>query len=275
MKDSNITQRLKRKRCECGGQTSDESKIVKFINIITEWRQESDSKLSQINTSMQDLMRQNSEILASHSELEKSIEFLSIKYDEVLQQLSGQQAQSHATLEHIAKLETITEDMDRRSRSNTLELRNIRLSNNNPSLDDMLTVTTRIFNELSINMSTSDIYDIYRLPSKTDNTTIICRLNSMILKTKVLQAFKEYNKRNPNNRLNSTIVGGTQHPIYIGEHLTAQARRIFYLAREYAKTGNYKYCWTSGGRVLLRKEDNTKAVVVSSESQLSGAQPKN
>ncbi|XP_060809956.1 uncharacterized protein LOC132904045 [Amyelois transitella] len=272
---SNITQRLKRKRCDCGGQFTEESKIDKFINTISLWRQETDSKLSDIKASMHDLLRQNSEILASQSETEKSIEFLSQKYDDLLQQLSSQQSQAQASLERVVKLEATTEEIDRRSRSSTLELRNIRLPNKTFSMDDLLITVTCIFKELAVNVTTSDIYDIYRLPPKSDSATIVCKLNSVLLKAKILQAFKDYNKRNANNRLNSTVVGGSQHPVYIGEHLTAQARRLFYLAREFAKAESYKYCWTSGGRVLLRKADNAKLVIVASESQLSGLHSKN
>ncbi|XP_060810837.1 uncharacterized protein LOC106141991 [Amyelois transitella] len=239
------------------------------------WRQETDSKLSDIKTSVEDLLRQNTEILSSQSETEKSIEFLSLRYDDLLQQIGSQQMRTQALLERVAKVEAATEDIDRRSRSSTLEFRNIRLPNKTPCVEDLLTAVTCIFKAISVDVNKSDIYDIYKLPSRSDGVTIVCRLNSVLLKVKILQAFKDYNRRNINNKLYSTIVGGSQHPVYIGEHLTPQSRRLFYLAREYAKAENYKYCWTSGGRVMLRKADNTKLVMVTSEGQLSGPQSKN
>ncbi|XP_013192433.1 uncharacterized protein LOC106136428 [Amyelois transitella] len=271
----NITQRLKRRRCECGGESAEESKIDKFINEITLWRNESDSKLSDIQNSMQDIIKQNTDIIITQGEIEKSIQFLSEKYEDILQQLSSHQSKTQALADRVSIVEDTTEEIDRRSRSSMLELRNIRLPNKSPSQDEQLKVAVRVFQELSVDITVADIYDIRRTPSKSDGFTLICTLNSAVKQNKALRAYKDYNKRNINTKLNSTIVGGPLLPIYIGEHLTPRARRLFYLAREHAKAECYKHCWTAGGRVLLRKADNTKLIVVTSESQLAAPGPKN
>lgn len=56
--------------------------------------------------------------------------------------------------------------------------------------------------------------------------------------------------------------------IYISELLMARAKRIDYLARELKWQNSIKYCWTSNGKVLIWKTENSPAVVIRSETQL-------
>lgn len=50
-------------------------------------------------------------------------------------------------------------------------------------------------------------------------------------------------------------------------NLTIHAR-LFFLARDLAKSKIYKYCWTSFGRVFVRKDDTSKIVCIQSEAQV-------
>ena len=56
--------------------------------------------------------------------------------------------------------------------------------------------------------------------------------------------------------------------IYINEHLSKQNRSLFALAQEKKRTLHYKYCWTRGGNVKLRKTDTSETINVTSEEQL-------
>ncbi|KAG7298917.1 hypothetical protein JYU34_017375 [Plutella xylostella] len=47
-----------------------------------------------------------------------------------------------------------------------------------------------------------------------------------------------------------------------------KTKRLFFLARDMAKTFEYKYCWTSNGRVYLRKSDEAPHVLVKDENIL-------
>ena len=57
--------------------------------------------------------------------------------------------------------------------------------------------------------------------------------------------------------------------IYINEHLSKQNRSLFASAQETKRTLNYKYCWTRGGSVKLRKTDTSDTITVTSEEQLA------
>lgn len=56
--------------------------------------------------------------------------------------------------------------------------------------------------------------------------------------------------------------------MFISEQLTPKGARLFFLARDLSNTKQYKYCWTSYGRVLVKKDDNSSAIVIKSEAQV-------
>lgn len=56
--------------------------------------------------------------------------------------------------------------------------------------------------------------------------------------------------------------------LYVSEHLTGKTRFLLSRAKASAKAGNYKYVWTRGGRVLMRKEDGSRVITIDSEQDL-------
>ncbi|KAL4702638.1 hypothetical protein ACJJTC_003339 [Scirpophaga incertulas] len=248
--DHNITRSNKRRRCECG--SSSESKLEDFINKLTEWQQDTDIKLANIKSSMDEIHKQNSGILASNAEIEKSIDFLSKKYDDLCTQLNGYQEKTKEYNDRFEKLENKCEELERNSRNSTLEIRNVPTNKNK---------------------------DVARgsFANSTDNKTVLVILNSIILKNNILKAYRQFNRPASGRRLTSSIFDKVNQGqfIYLSENLTAKCRKIFHMAREYAKLNGYKYCWSVNGKVLLRKEDGASSVTITSESQLTSMLIKN
>ncbi|CAH0399860.1 unnamed protein product [Chilo suppressalis] len=269
-----VIRSVKRRRCDCG--PSEESKLDAFIQTLSSWRDETNNKLSSLQTSMNDIKTQNKELILSNSEIEKSIEFLALKYDDLCLQLNGFQEKAKVSDERLIKLEGCVEEFERNFRSSAIEIRNLPIKIK-PTQEHLITISMKIFKELSIDVSMLNIYDVRIIPTESVNKTIILNLNSIILKNKIIKAFRDYNRQETNIRLNSSILETDQPQqwIYISENLTMRARRLFHLARDFAKTNNFKHCWTANGRILLRKEDNVKPIVVTSETQLNDIQAKN
>lgn len=93
----------------------------------------------------------------------------------------------------------------------------------------------------------------------------------MLMKNRVIQNAKLYNKRKGDNKLNTTAIGiqGNPTPIYLSESLTPKNRRLYYLAREFAKSHNYTYCWTTYGKVYLRKTEGSPHIYLREECELA------
>ena len=54
--------------------------------------------------------------------------------------------------------------------------------------------------------------------------------------------------------------------VYINEHLSKQNRSLFAKAQEKKGNMNYKYCWTRGGTVHMRKTDTSPPITIANES---------
>lgn len=272
---NSTTRSLKRPRCDCS--PSQVSKLDSFINTLSTWRDETNSKLSCLQDCMNEIKTQNKQLISSNAEIEKSIEFLALKYDDLCLQMNGFQDQTKTWDERLLKNENNIEELDRISRLSTIEIRNLPLKNR-PSEDDLVAYSLRIFKELSVDVAMSDIYDIRCVTTKSVNKSILVKLNSVLLKNKLLKAFRDYNRLGSNRKLNSSILGSDfpqQQLIYMSENLTFRTRRLFHLARDLVKTNVYKHCWTANGYILLRKEDNGKPILLTSEVQLTELQSKN
>ena len=57
--------------------------------------------------------------------------------------------------------------------------------------------------------------------------------------------------------------------VYMNEHLSPINRTLFAKAQEKKRQVNYKYCWTRGGTVNMRKTDNSQVISITKESDLA------
>uniref|UniRef100_A0A2H1VVN8 SFRICE_020507 n=1 Tax=Spodoptera frugiperda TaxID=7108 RepID=A0A2H1VVN8_SPOFR len=174
--------------------------------------------------------------------------------------------------EYITLLEDKLEELQRGNRKTCIELKNVPKSHNESS-DDLVNMVLNLSKNIGLEMESRDIKDIYRLPTKKEgvtNTPIIVETSSTMLKTNLLKKAKSYNIKNK-TKLQAKQLGltnNTEAPVFISEQLTPKGARLFFLARDLSNTKQYKYCWTSYGRVLVKKDDNSSAIVIKSEAQV-------
>lgn len=119
----------------------------------------------------------------------------------------------------------------------------------------------------------ADIRDVTRLPSKKESKTSSIKVEfcNTLIKHNILTAAKKFNKDRPKQeKLNASHLGlrEPETAIYIAEELTSKMKKLFYLSRGFASAENYKFCWTTNGRVYLRKEIGEPYILVKSEAQL-------
>ncbi|PZC71002.1 uncharacterized protein LOC135118237 [Helicoverpa armigera] len=262
---SNITQRFKRKY----QQDDDISDLLGEIRkLMSDFTDNQDKKYKALMSAVNDIKNQNTEI-------QKTTQFLSDKYDELLLKMNQLEKENKEKLAYIQILEEKIENLETFYKSSSLEIRNLPLdkSESKINLCETLINTGKVLN---VPLQKSEIRDIYRLKSKSGKSsgTIVVDLSSVIAKDNLLQAFKMYNKKNAANKLSSKdiLLDGPIQPIYMSENLTAKKRRLFYLAREKAKTLEYTYCWVSHGRIFLRKKEGIPAIRIDSEKDLGKLQ---
>ncbi|XP_046966919.1 uncharacterized protein LOC124534919 [Vanessa cardui] len=264
-----VSQRNKRQR-----QSSDEE-LISFKDeirmMLDEWKETQNTLLNKLMSEILEIKKQNNQIKLSNEEIAKSLDFLNAQYEDMKTKVEGLQTERKQFLSQIASLEEKIEDMQKTSKLTAVEIRNVPIPTKTETKSDLCNIVKNTCKVLNVNVEQMTIKDIYRINGKSSKGTIIAEFTTVVLKKDVIQAAKNYNKQHPNQRLNSSIIGlsGPTTPIFISEALTNKGRRLFFLARDFAKTQDFNYCWTNNGRVYLRKTSDSPHIEIKTETQLS------
>lgn len=234
-----------------------------FAELFSKWSADQNTKFSVLLTSMNVLKEQNVDIL-------KSIEFMSHKYDEAIKKLEVLEADRNTDRQHINFLENKIEAMERSLNKSTIELRNVP-KNPTETKKDLTSIVQNLGEALNIPIQHSDLRDVFRINTKSQqNKPIIAELSNTMLRDNILKSIKSYNNQNRDSKFNTSNlkIDGPVKPVYVAEKLTYQAKKIYAVAREFAKSQNIAFCWISHGIVYLRKLEGSPAVRINCESDL-------
>ena len=213
------------------------------------------------------------EIKNTNVGIESAMSILSAQNDALKNKIEQLEAQTKTSTDYITLLEEKIEDLQRANRKSNIEIKNV------PKLpketrEDLIRMTTNLSEAVHCTMDVKDVRDIYRVHNKhnnTKNSTIVVELGSTILKTELLKKTKEFN-RECREKLCARHLGFKSDeytPIYVAEQLTAKAARLFFLARDLAKSKEYKFCWTAYGKVHVKKDVNSSTITIKNEAQVN------
>ncbi|KAG6439287.1 hypothetical protein O3G_MSEX000644 [Manduca sexta] len=273
----NPSSRAKRLRREEPYLLSNE--IEQLKEMLVSWKNEQTAvlvdhskTLKTIMADMADLKTQSLQIQKTNSEIEKSIEFFNTKFEDVQHRIDELERERAFYKKALENLEFKLQDMELRSRSASIEIRNIPFKEKE-STEDLSQIIVQIGLKLQIDLQPNAIRDIYRLPGKPNtNRPIIAEFLSVPVKNNFLSSVRFYNKnRVKEEKLNSTQIGlkCENRPIYVSEHLLPSVKKLYYVAREFAKLHDYKFCWCTNNKIFLRKTEGEKQIHIFSENCLT------
>ena len=105
-----------------------------------------------------------------------------------------------------------------------------------------------------------------RKPSKDRPNAIVCRFTRRLAKNKVLACRKNvFNVTSEQLGLDPSV---SVERLNIFEHLSPRQQDLFYEAKKFKKTYNYKYCWVKDGIVFLRETDESSKYKLKKEQDL-------
>ncbi|KAJ8714230.1 hypothetical protein PYW08_007850 [Mythimna loreyi] len=253
------------------------------MELLNSWKSELDAKFSdmwskqnsliaKLSTEILELKTQTSKINESNNEIVTSTAFINKQYEEIGSALDWLQKERLEQRKCLEKLERKVQDLQLKSRSSSIEVRNVPLKNNENS-EDLTKTVTKIGEVVGISISAADLRDIYRLPGKDGSTRpIIVEFQTVQMKSNTLSAVREFNnkKKTVEEKLNTESINiqGKRQPVYVADYLPVSSKRLFHAAREFAKQEKFKYCWTSNGNIFLRKEHGDKQILISSDQCL-------
>lgn len=279
----NVTSRTKRPRMDFASPISDpgQQPVVRqdlkdfkdeLMMMLSSWRSEQVADMTKLTEDVAHVKNQCIEIQKSNSEIEMSITSLKAQYEDVECKIERLEIDSRETKEHIVALENQLEELRQHTRSSSIEIRNVP-NKENETERDLITIVKKLGTTLDINIQEQDIRDTYRRPGKPGTPrAIVAEFASVQVKNNLLTSVRRWNRSKAGSeRLNRGHIGdhGDIKPIYVDEHLPYSMRKLFFQTREFAKKNDFKFCWISQGRVLLRKDQNTKYIHIKSEKCIS------
>lgn len=264
--EHNVTRRFKRRH--------DEDLSADLCSFKEEIKNMIQSFLSSQKNELDNITSNLKEIQQSNHDIHNSIAVLTSQNEDFQKKIDHLECKLRTENENISILQDKIEDMQRENRKTNVEIKNVPRKNNE-SKEDLMQMILSLSKSIGCNAQRTDIKDIYRIYDKKNaekkNTPVIVEMGSTILKTDMLKLCKSYNIRNSRNRLQAKHLGFTTNehePIYVSEHLTPKAARLYFLARDLTKSNQYKFCWTSFGRVYTRKEETSPVIQIRNESQV-------
>lgn len=211
------------------------------------------------------------EIRQTNSNIEGSIALLSAQNAELTKKITSLENKIKEDKECIRILEDKLENLQIGWRKTNFEIKNVP-KKHGETKEDLVEMTLCLSSNVGGNLNKGDIKDIYRVRGKKDtqNSTIIVETSSTILKNYMLKLCKNFNVKSK-AKLSAKHLGfrtSEDTPVFVTEQLTAKASRLYFLARDLAKSGQYKFCWTSYGKVYIRKTETSPIIQIKSEAQV-------
>ncbi|XP_060807426.1 uncharacterized protein LOC132903368 [Amyelois transitella] len=240
---------------------------------LIEFKEEMKAFITSLMSAQQKQLEKNTvtlkEIQRSSCNIETSVAFVTAQNEELKRTITKLQEERKEDKKHIALLEDKIENMQMDVRKTNLEIKNVP-KKPNESKEDLVDMVLNLSRTIGSQIKKEDIKDVFRVRVKKEgvkNPPIIVETSSTILKNDVLKLCKSFNVRQK-TKLCAKHLGlkiSEDTPVFVAEQLTAKAARLFFLARDFAKSNFFKFCWTAYGKVYIRKNENSPIIQIKSE----------
>ncbi|XP_039757901.1 uncharacterized protein LOC120632161 [Pararge aegeria] len=238
--------------------------MVEIKDILESFKNEQKTKfdkLEKIFLAVDDIKKQNGEI-------QNSVDFLSQKYDCIVTQIGKLESEKQSNLQYLQLLEDRLDNYERLSRATCIEIRNIPTvkSETKDSLLNTIIATGKILN---MSIQPNEIKDVFRFNSRDPAyKTVLVDFNSVLTKERVIRMYRKTSKENNRPTTEKLRLTGPPKPIFISESLSSKAKRLFFLTKDFANSNQYTYCWTSSGKIYLRRKEGAPVILIRNESDL-------
>lgn len=261
-----VKSRQKRKRSDETISDVVSSQLTTFreemMSMLKDWREQDEIKQIKWDRTL-------SEIKTTTQELENSVSHMATRVDEHTTKLTMLEQQNKIQDQTVSSLRSEVEHLRRESRKTFLEIRNIPVEASE-SKNTLIEAVVNLCKTIKSETAAVEIKDIYRVHGKSDaNKPVVVEFSTREKKISILKAAKSFNVQNRNSKLCAIHLGLQQtSPIYVADHLTPFANRLYFLARDLVKTNLFKYCWTSNGKIFVKKNDESSNVLIENEDQI-------
>ncbi|XP_047033214.1 uncharacterized protein LOC124639790 [Helicoverpa zea] len=271
-----VTTRQNNKRFKCDDDCVETDTFEDLKNLLQSWKKDQDAMLNKIVADVAELKKQNLSIQRSYSEIEKSIQFFNLSYEDMKTRLESLEVEQKKSAERlndltsstsaqaVAKLEAKIETMEQQARSCNIEICNLPEKRN----ENLLAIMDSIGSAINLPVSHNDIISIHRVPHGQQHDrkpkNIIIKFRTRIIRDNLLSAYRQ-KKGLMSDQLG---ISGASVRVYCNEHLTLHNKAFFREAKRIAKEVGFKYVWVRNGTVLVRERDGLSSIAIRSGDDL-------
>lgn len=235
-----------------------------------------DSKLEAIVQRAID--KQTQKIDKKMEDVMESINFCSSKIDDFVQQILKLETKIVEVEKENKELKQKNADLEKKVKQNSIQIEEIQQYSRNrniqidgiPELKDES--LNNIINKIAIKIDeplilNTDLQAIHRVPRRAGNqqqpNPIVVQFTNRQKRDAILEKSKQ-------KKLSAAdiIDNVPTSPIYINEHLTPYLKNILHEAKIKRTKKEVKYVWVKNGKVYVRKNENTPAIIINAVEAL-------
>lgn len=140
--------------------------------------------------------------------------------------------------------------------------------------ENLVNTVLQLGKVVSHQLSIEDVQCVTRVAKLNKNNdkprSVVVKLRSARQRDELLAAVVNFNKANVSDKLSSHHlgIGGMKKPVFVSEHLTPANKSLHAAARLKAKQLNYRFTWVRNGRIYVRKDEFSQAILIKNEDCL-------
>lgn len=232
-----------------------------------------------IKTAMTDMLAKlnanmNSELKSIREELKEvneAMSFMNSQYETAIletkksaQTIKDLETKNELMSNTIVKLTNRVNQMEQHARSSNIEIQCVPEN----KTENVISLTKQLGSTIGCAITDNDILSCTRIAKVNRESprprSIVTQFSSPRLRDQFLAASIDFNKKNSQDKLNSSHIGlaGPKKPIYVMEHLSATNKEIHAAARTKARELGFQFVWVRGGRILMRKDVASEHIVI-------------
>lgn len=150
----------------------------------------------------------------------------------------------------------------RRLEQKALE-KNIEITNANAVVMGAEAVVKKVAASVGVDVTDAHIDNAYSIKTKNK---IIVEFSSLNKKKEIMRKMKRH--RVDENVLDDENNNPTNRFIYINDELTADNRRILWMAKTKAKENGWRYVWVKDGRIYAKRNENSAQIIINNQSDI-------
>lgn len=211
-------------------------------------------------------------------EIKESMSYMNDKFEEVLRQqaevrseVRDIQAQNDILKSTVKDLNARLNTIEQYARSNNIEIQCVPEKKN----ENVLNIITKIGEVINCTITPDNVSHCTRVaklnPSSSRPRAIVAQFNNVKTRDLFMAAAINFNKnKKTEDKLNSShiCIVGPKTPIFITDHLSPANRALHAAARIAAKEKGYKHVWIRGGKIFMRKRDDSDYIIIKNTDQL-------